>query len=573
MSLLYGAVLALGLATATLIPTHAQPNTVFASEWWVVWLLMLAVLAVSLAPGGVVRVCLGTPLWIGLLLSLTSAAWALAGGGLGYALYGALLIAAWVAGGIVLRDEAQGWLAWGLLTCAQLQSVAGVLQLADVNLDGMILRKMYLQAFGNVGQANHYADLIYLGMASLAWLWAGGRGRSLPAGRVNWPDAAFALLGAIMAVSAAFSASRAVWLYIVGFALLGGVGLKRGDVLGRRCGLALLVLAAISVLVQLAVAYSGILSHLGVVSSIERAGDVGSNGQRLYNWQAAWLAIQAHPWIGEGPGTFYKVSIDAMFRTPPAAFPKFAEHAHNLPLNLAAELGVPVAVALMLGLAWWFLRHLVAAGLSATRLWALAVVAVVGLHSMVEYPLWYAYFLVPFGLCMGVADAEDAGLPAVRLPRGVAVAMCVAGLAVLAWVMHDWLAVRYAYQMLNDEEPAVAPETREMALRRLEEVSRLSVFAQIAEGLRLQSWRPEDGDASMIAERCDRTWQYKPGWYLMMRCGEAYAIAGRESSLDRLARAGCDGFPRHREPLAAWARGFDAQGLAAVKVTGRACLK
>lgn len=565
------ALIALALGVPTLTSLHVQPQTVFAAEWLTAWLLIIALGATILAPQLERRLSFGTPLVVGLVFVGVNLLWAFHGANLGYALYGCVFMAAYLLGNLLARSEGAAWVVLGLLGAAVLQSIAGTLQLADIGLNGLILRKIYLQAFGNVGQANHYADLIYLGMGSLALLWAGPtEARRQGANLVNL---LFPLLGIVLAISAALSASRGVWLYIGGFATLGALAMLRGDATGRRFGAGLLLLAGISVLAQLFVSYSGILSHLGVVSSIDRASDAGSNGQRLYNWHAAWLAIKEHPWVGQGPGTFYKASIDAMFVTPAAAYPKFAEHAHNLPLNLGAELGIPLAVFVMLGLLLWFLRHAFAKPLSAVRVWALVCFAVVGLHSMVEYPLWYTYFVIPVGLCAGIADAEGESRGTWRLSQLAVAVLAAVGIALAAWVMHDWLAVRNAYDALNAEEPAVEMTTRFKVREELASVSRFSPFAYLAEGLRLQSWHPEEGGAAEIARLCDQTWQYKPAWYLMMRCGEAYAVMGRGEALDRLARAGCDGFPKHHAPLSDWAREFDASGVGKVKILGRACLR
>ncbi|PSJ19817.1 polymerase, partial [Halomonas sp. ND22Bw] len=77
------------------------------------------------------------------------------------------------------------------------------------------------------------------------------------------------------------------------------------------------------------------------------------------------------------------------------AGPRFVEildNAHNLPLHLAVELGVPVAVvvcagfmALVLGARPWRER-------GPTRLMAWAVLGAMVLHSLLEYPLWYGPF-------------------------------------------------------------------------------------------------------------------------------------------------------------------------------------
>ena len=40
------------------------------------------------------------------------------------------------------------------------------------------------------------------------------------------------------------------------------------------------------------------------------------------------------------------------------------------------------------------------------------LVVVVGLHSLLEYPLWYAYFLLPTAFALGLALAPEASAEA-----------------------------------------------------------------------------------------------------------------------------------------------------------------
>jgi hypothetical protein len=68
------------------------------------------------------------------------------------------------------------------------------------------------------------------------------------------------------------------------------------------------------------------------------------------------------------------------------------DNAHNLPLHLAVELGVPVSLlvcGVILALVWhakpWRDTH-------PTRQMAWIVLAVIALHSLLEYPLWYGPF-------------------------------------------------------------------------------------------------------------------------------------------------------------------------------------
>jgi hypothetical protein len=141
-------------------------------------------------------------------------------------------------------------------------------------------------------------------------------------------------------------------------------------------------------------------------------GDV--SGSRLRIWADALQLIAAHPWAGVGWGNFNF----AWSLTPfPQRHTAFFDHTHNLPLQLAVELGLPLAL-LICGLLLWALvqaarRALAApAAASAAGRSALMMVLLIGLHSLLEYPLWYAYFLLPtafaWGLVLGLPQAAGA---------------------------------------------------------------------------------------------------------------------------------------------------------------------
>jgi len=169
-------------------------------------------------------------------------------------------------------------------------------------------------------------------------------------------------------------------------------------------------------------------------------GDV--SGSRFRIWADALHLIALHPWTGVGWGNFNF----AWSLTPfPNRHTAFFDHTHNLPLQLAVELGVPMAV-LICGLLVWALwqawrRAMAAAPAdSAAGRCAVMMLVLIGLHSLLEYPLWYAYFLLPtafvWGFALGLPAAaqarqEDTGLthqPNRRSwPLATAGALCVVG--------------------------------------------------------------------------------------------------------------------------------------------------
>ena len=64
------------------------------------------------------------------------------------------------------------------------------------------------------------------------------------------------------------------------------------------------------------------------------------------------------------------------------------------------ELGIPVAVVACGLLGWWVVRAKPWTETDATRRMAWTVLAVVGLHSLLEYPLWYGPFQMAVGMCV-----------------------------------------------------------------------------------------------------------------------------------------------------------------------------
>lgn len=123
------------------------------------------------------------------------------------------------------------------------------------------------------------------------------------------------------------------------------------------------------------------------------------SGSRWKILADAWALVQAHP-AGVGWGEFNRVWTLTPF---PERAPHFFDHPHNLFLQLIVELGWVVGGGLssaLLGVYAWgtwrvWRRPTGSDDEVVSRRAAWAIVSVVGLHSMMEYPLWYPYFLLP----------------------------------------------------------------------------------------------------------------------------------------------------------------------------------
>ena len=79
-------------------------------------------------------------------------------------------------------------------------------------------------------------------------------------------------------------------------------------------------------------------------------------------------------------------------------------HSHNSFLNLLAEMGIVGTALVLLGMAWAIRGCFQRANAPAGVL-ILALISVSLVHSTLEYPLWYVYFLSIFALFIGFAPA------------------------------------------------------------------------------------------------------------------------------------------------------------------------
>lgn len=113
---------------------------------------------------------------------------------------------------------------------------------------------------------------------------------------------------------------------------------------------------------------------------------------RITLWSNVLTMIAEKPWLGWGWGELDYAHFITLFPGP--RFYGVLNNAHNLPLHLAVELGLPVAAvvcATVIGAICWGKPCSAA---SAPRQMAWGVLAVIGLHSLLEFPLWYGPFQI-----------------------------------------------------------------------------------------------------------------------------------------------------------------------------------
>ncbi|MBX3653801.1 MAG: O-antigen ligase C-terminal domain-containing protein [Ramlibacter sp.] len=256
------------------------------------------------------------------------------------------------------------------------------------------------EAYGNLRQRNQLASLTSFGVAALAF----GRVRT------SW---VYLPLAAVLLAANAATASRS------GLVQVGLVGVMAGlwsDSLGRRRLRVLLGLLigyvsatfALPILLQ-------ILGDYRTSNVLDRLAAPADCSSRLVLWSNVLDLIQIKPWLGWGWGTLDYAHFMTLYAGE--RFCDILDNAHNLPLHLAVELGVPVACLCMTAVFVFVVRRHPWREKMQVRRLAWVLLLVLGVHSMVEYPLWFGPFQMTAGICIGLLWRNANCTPRQRVAR------------------------------------------------------------------------------------------------------------------------------------------------------------
>ena len=365
-------------------------------------------------------------------------------------------------------------LAWFLVAGTLISALIGLVQLFGVHtpVAPLMLPQIHGRIYANTGQPNHLASYLCLGLASAGYLWSTRR-----LGLVLAVTVCATLLGVL-----ATSGSRAVWLYAAAFLVFSAVmGLLRPSSEFKR--LLIFSIAIVGGLLAAQWVMAGLMPQPSI--AVETMGArVQTEGMsspiRMRFWNEAWMMFRDAPVFGIGFKQFAWNNFLLAGKIPGAAPDEgVIDHAHNLIFQIAAEFGVSGLIVLLGGLGWWgwSMRR---AQIDPPLWWMAAVLGVLGLHSMLEYPLWYAYFLGIAAVVMGAAEGKASKAydrPGGRLILSAAVLL---GAFAFANVYRDY-RVMQSLQRGAISEPTSASGPGDGSVPVLLDMQRSSLFAPFIE--------------------------------------------------------------------------------------------
>jgi len=448
--------LALALVLPYAVVNHTYPIPTFYAEFTALALyLLMGAGVVLLVAGSQPRIGFASPvvalvpLLFGLLLVAQSVLLPVSQPSMNW-LGGGFLLAAFMAthagygfARAKLSETALRWAACALVVGGLFAVFCQVIQLFHLETRVSPLVVAYnvtveRRPFGNMAQANHLATYIAFAMAGALFL--------VQTRRIAVPI--WALVSTIFAVGLALTVSRGPWLQM-GVIVVAGFWMAftqtRAEPQLRRSHRQWLIPIALAVLffvVNALIRWANVRYHLELgQSAADRFKDAGQIAPRLALWKYGWTMFRTHPLLGVGWGEFpsyqyqYAKTLGGV---------EIANNSHDVFIDLLAKTGLIGLAIVLFGLVTWLVR-VVRAPHSAGRVFGIALIGVLVMHALVEYPQQYMFFLLPAMFVFGLLETRPLRLVPARLSFGVFAAIVFGGIAALYPVYRDYARAEVLY--------------------------------------------------------------------------------------------------------------------------------
>ena len=178
-----------------------------------------------------------------------------------------------------------------------------------------------------------------------------------------------------------------------------------------------------------------------------RSMNVAVDSARPIIWRQILSGISAAPWVGYGwnqtPTAHAAGSIAVLGSLT-------FSYAHNIVLDLLAWNGIPLGLLLTGLCGWWFASRIYRIH-QVNAVYAMAALLPVLVHSMVEYPFAYSYFLLTAGLMIGIVEASHLGVKTISLKlRWMATSLAI-WFVVGSYMVYEYLLIEKDFVVVRFE--------------------------------------------------------------------------------------------------------------------------
>lgn len=267
-------------------------------------------------------------------------------------------------------------------------SLSGSIWVVDLPFGG--------RPFANMAQPNNLATLCCLGVAGVYYLYE----RGFLGAAVSVFLSLFVLFGVALTQSRTPVVAFSLLLFFL--YIKSSVGLVRA-----RFWIFPALMCAYGLFLFLLYQFGQVLVDLGFLgflafSDISGFQSRASSFERLDMWSQLLYAAKNGGFWGYGWG---QVSVAQIYASIDKPVGMMTAYSHNLIIDLFIWNGVILGSIIVLALALWFMFAIVRVR-TVEGCFCFMVIGFIGVHAMFEFPLAYAFFLLPFGIFLGLLKRE-----------------------------------------------------------------------------------------------------------------------------------------------------------------------
>jgi hypothetical protein len=287
------------------------------------------------------------------------------------------------------------------------------------------------RAMGNLGQPNQLATLMLIGIASLIWTFE------------KKQIGVTGLVAGVAFLTLALVLTRSRSGMLSGLVMSGFLLWKCQPRASRLKPSYIFVWAVTYGICLLATPYVQDFLILGDSRSMNVAVDIA----RPIIWKQVLTGISHAPWFGYGwnqtptAHSFGSIAVPGLLTYT---------NAHNIVLDLVAWTGIPLGLFLTGLCGWWFVSRIYRVS-QVNAVYAMAALLPVLVHSMVEYPFAYSYFLLASGLMIGIVEAEHVGLKTACLKRWWIAGSLAIWFVIGGGIVHEYLQIEKDFVVVRFE--------------------------------------------------------------------------------------------------------------------------
>ncbi|KAF1061359.1 O-antigen ligase family protein [Variovorax sp.] len=432
---------------------------------------------------------------------------------LGDCIFSAVLIAAIVSVGL----QMQQWLGTG----------------QDAALDVWISSQANGRPSANMGQPNHLATLLLWAIIA-AWWW---KWRGFIGPRILVAVTFFLSFGLVLTRSRSGILGFGVLIVLlcVWPPLQKAWSTKRE---ARACALKMFFAFCFSFFAAKAMADCLALSTMPSLS------DRMASDSRPIVWRMFLHALWERPWFGFGWNSTFSAQLAEAEKYPEFKVAFF--YSHYLFLDIFLWIGVPLGVAIVLLFMKWLLTMLRNAE-SPFQAMGISMTLVIGIHAMVEYPLYYAYFLLPLGIVMGAVNSvilkNKTVSYAIKIERKFVIIALALGVGWLFLIAKDYLSVEEMSLSLQLEDSGI----REVGSSRLSDVRMLNQFKELYDFRKL---KPQEGMSPESIRRAEEILKLSPSPRNFVILAQIYALNNRSAAAKSTLLKMCKIIPKDQCEIA-----------------------